>query len=598
MIPRYQWMLLCILVAMVSTVAAGTYGLLDNNEGLYAEIAREMIESGDWAMPRLNYDPYIEKPPLLYWSIAVSMIVFGQSEWAVRLAPAVFFAGTIAGVVWFGLKSGRRRGAYLAGIILASSTGFAVFNRTLLFDVPLTCFLTWSYACFGLWLLEGRERKSFYISGFWIFLGPAVLSKGVMALALAGIVGLVSILTLRVPIREAVRIFSPMGIAAFLLITLPWHALMMVREPDFGWWYFINETVMRFFDQRYPRDYYHGPMYYYLERIPVYLWVWTAFLPLLLIHRRKPDPSRTYLWSWFLTLLIFFSISLAKANYYMITGIPALALLLAFTLDDFLDKASKRPFVVSASIMAGMNITVIIASCILIMNNQQAWTMIRGHALLLIGAGAFLLAGISYAIILALKEEYMAVIAMATVMGIAPLLFAVDILPDLENRISQRHAAQWILSHPGASVVLYADYEDISSLQFYLARKLPIVDSRSDDLFFAKSRTGDPSVFITRSDLCDMARQRPVFLISCNRRMDECLADSSDHFRIRAVFPRVTILSNKSRSLAAEAHEKVGAVAPEEFQKRNFFSEIIYLALPVSNAVNLFAGPCGNDKFL
>ncbi len=545
MIARSQWIFLWILVAIAGTTAAGSYGLLDNNEGLYAEIAREMIESGDWIMPRLNYVPYIEKPPLLYWSIASSMIVFGQSEWAVRLVPALFFTGTVAGAVWFGLRLGRPRGAYLAGIILASSTGFIVFNRTLLFDVPLTSFLTWSLACLGLFLSQDRDRTNPLITGFWVFLGLAVLSKGVMALALAGLVGLTSALSLRVTLSKAVRIFSPAGIAAFVLITFPWHALMMMQEPRFGWWYFVNETVMRFFDRRYPMDYYHGPIYYYLERIPVYLWVWTAFLPLLFVRRGRTDPTRTYLWSWFLTLLVFFSMSLAKANYYMITGIPALALLLAFSMDDSLAEKARRPFVLSASILAGMNVAVVIASLILIMRNQQVRTMIPGHALLLAEAGALILAGASCAVILALRDRYTAVIAIAAAMGIAPILLAIDILPEFEDRISQRQTARWILSHPGATVVLYADYEDMSSLQFYLSRKLPIVGSRSDDLFFAQNLGGDPSVFITKPELRTMAGQRPVFLISCNRRMDECLADSGDHFRIRAIFPKVTVLSNE-----------------------------------------------------
>jgi len=67
----------------------GGYPLLDPDEGRYAEIPREMLESGDFITPRLNYVKYFEKPPLFYWLTAGSMALFGQKEWAVRLVPAV-----------------------------------------------------------------------------------------------------------------------------------------------------------------------------------------------------------------------------------------------------------------------------------------------------------------------------------------------------------------------------------------------------------------------------------------------------------------------------------------------------------------------------
>ena len=68
----------------------GSYALLNNNEGLYAQIAWEMLESGNWVIPHLNGVPYIEKPPLLYWLVAGSFKLFGKNEWAARFVPAPF----------------------------------------------------------------------------------------------------------------------------------------------------------------------------------------------------------------------------------------------------------------------------------------------------------------------------------------------------------------------------------------------------------------------------------------------------------------------------------------------------------------------------
>lgn len=454
--PRYQWIILYVLIALASMIAVGKYGILDNNEGLYAEIAQEMIESGNWAMPHLNYVPYVERPPLLYWSTATSMFIFGKHEWA-------------------------------------------------------------------------------------------VLSKGIMAFALAGIIGIASIFILRVPLREAIRIFSLTGITSFLVIILPWHIIMMMMsDPGFTWWYFVNETVIRFFDQRIPKDYYTGPFYYYIMRMPLYLWVWTAFLPLFVFSRtREFNPLRAFLWVWFLSMLIFFSASQAKANYYMITGIPAIAILLALSMDKLMAGAEKRPFVIAASIMSVMNIILVLAVTIVLMKRPHMLRLIQGHGVIMLPAGFLMSAGTSYALLSAFKGRYSTVIAMGAALGCAPLFIAADILPSFDDHISQRQAAQWILSHPDGSVVLYADYEDMSSLQFYLARKLPIVDSRSDDLLYGEKVSHDHSVFITSSDLHKMAEEKTVYLVSCNKRMDTSIYESKDHFRIRAAFPKVTILSSR-----------------------------------------------------
>src|SRR5581483_2308040 len=67
----------------------GSYGLWDPDEARYAEIAREMLARGDWLIPHLNYVPYVEKPPLLYWLTALSFRLFGLSEFAARLTPAL-----------------------------------------------------------------------------------------------------------------------------------------------------------------------------------------------------------------------------------------------------------------------------------------------------------------------------------------------------------------------------------------------------------------------------------------------------------------------------------------------------------------------------
>src|SRR3954466_11120259 len=91
--PSVGFTIQLVVLVLVATAWFGSLelrGLFVPDEGRYAEIPREMLASGDWVTPRLNGVPYFEKPPLVYWCVAVSQQVFGLSEWSVRLVPALF----------------------------------------------------------------------------------------------------------------------------------------------------------------------------------------------------------------------------------------------------------------------------------------------------------------------------------------------------------------------------------------------------------------------------------------------------------------------------------------------------------------------------
>ncbi|HXA46975.1 MAG TPA: glycosyltransferase family 39 protein, partial [Burkholderiaceae bacterium] len=107
----------CVLAGL------GSYGILDNNEGLYAEIPREMLASHDWRMwviPHLNGLPYMEKPPLLYWLTALSFSVFGVAEWSARLVPAMSSLACVAMLMRFGNALQRPQAGRLAALMFVT----------------------------------------------------------------------------------------------------------------------------------------------------------------------------------------------------------------------------------------------------------------------------------------------------------------------------------------------------------------------------------------------------------------------------------------------------------------------------------------------
>lgn len=271
----------------------GGYALLDNNEGLYAAIPREMLASSDWRwwiIPHLNGLPYMEKPPLLYWLTALSFAVFGVSEWSARLVPALSSLSCVALLLWFGRHIGRPQAGRLAALIFVSCIGVTVMSRVLMFDMLLTVLLT--AALMHAWLYFRYGEKS---SLRWAYglLALAVLAKGLVAVILMTVIvtsfALLNARSVAEFFQLLKRWLDPLAIAIFIAIAAPWHVAASLVEPAFSWFYFVNEHVLRFLSKRTPHDYYGGPWWYYLPRMAIYLFPWVLFMLCLFAKKVAAD---------------------------------------------------------------------------------------------------------------------------------------------------------------------------------------------------------------------------------------------------------------------------------------------------------------------
>ena len=169
-----------ILVIYVYFAGLGDYGFLDPDEGRYSEIPREMIESGDYITPRLNYVKYFEKPVLHYWLTAASFKIFGQNEFAGRLTPVLL--GLLGCAVTSALAyiiTKDKRACFVSGMILAASTLWFGISRINITDMTLTFFFTLSLFFFRLWIEEGQ--KFLWLCMFYISMALTVLTKGLIS---------------------------------------------------------------------------------------------------------------------------------------------------------------------------------------------------------------------------------------------------------------------------------------------------------------------------------------------------------------------------------------------------------------------------------
>jgi len=302
-------------------------------EAKYAEVAREMFESGDWLTPQLNGAPFLNKPPLDYWLIALSYCCFGVNEFAARLAGActalvlLWLATRLAADLWDDPLADLWAGAVLLG------TGTVLLEARMVgVDMLL------SAAIVGSWQaatrLAAAPDRAGPLCALQVALAAGMLAKGVLGIVFPGAaIGAAVIVSGRWDVTR--RLLDWRAWWLFVLLATPWFALTALQHPGFAWDYFINQHVMAFVGGQTPR--YSGGislaafwMAFAARCLP-----WTPFLPLaVIIVWREADGPRG---RWAAGLLLgaagfvplFFSATAARLDHYSMPAIAACALLVA-----------------------------------------------------------------------------------------------------------------------------------------------------------------------------------------------------------------------------------------------------------------------------
>lgn len=504
----------------------GAYPLLDINEGLYAEIAREMLETGQAVVPRLLGVPYIEKPPLLYWLMALSFRAFGPSEASARLVSAAPMLLLTLALSLFFSRLGHRRAGLYAALVLSTSVAVVFVSRTVLFDPLLTALLSGCFLAFLQWYLDRRQSVLMF-SAF--FLALATMEKGGVAIALAGgVIGTFFIFMQDLPALRAM--FNKAAIGLFLALTIPWHIAASLQQEGFAWFYFMNEHLLRYVGLREPHDYHLGPPYYYVPKLLILLLPWT---PLLTLLARSPVASDhhtiavdRFCKAWVLFPFLFFSLSQAKAEYYILVIAPACALLIGTELERRLDAGTDK--LVSHCLGFSMALAVALLWAAL---HAQRVEHLRPDGIVVAFAGLVLSAAAWFFTIRWLAasggQRWLrdaAVLGVGLVV-IPVLVVTVQFVDGKSVHKSSRHVAEAIQWHGGVvpMVFVYRDYEDVlATLPFYLKRNVKVIDSQSQDLEFGCGvTTGTDNACISGKEFAYYRAQFPVAVVVRESRLDE-----------------------------------------------------------------------------
>jgi 4-amino-4-deoxy-L-arabinose transferase-like glycosyltransferase len=339
-VPGWLLALVLALPLLLFSIDLGTPSLWDPDEGLAAEVAREMLITRRWLAPQLNFVDYPERPPAYFWVLAAAMSAFGtRNEAAIRL-PSVLLA--IAGV-WLALAWGwnhlRPVAAMLSALVLSTAAGYVAIGRLGIDDAVSGFLLAIALLSMSEPLLSHRARFPWR---FYLALALAIVTFGPAALILPAVTALLFVALLREPGRLLdLRPFRGLGVVCAVVV--PVLAVSAARDPGYVIGLFLDHNRIRFLDANFDDDHSYS-LVSFLGVVPLLMLPWGIFLPWSLRDAQRAGGERSaearlYLVVWCAVDVVFFVLCSANLVAYVVLALFPLALLTGRALARFL----RRP---------------------------------------------------------------------------------------------------------------------------------------------------------------------------------------------------------------------------------------------------------------
>ena len=315
----------------------GGPALFDPDEGRNAEIAREILVTGDWVTPYYDFLPRLEKPAFYYALTALSYKRFGISEAAARFPSAASAFAALLLVYFFTRRLLGAWPALWSGLVLLTCVEFFAFSRIVILDMTLAFFITLALSAF--YLASAAERggkKRAYYFLMYAALGCATLVKGPIGVVIPGMI-VAAYLAVRRKWSAPLEMELGWGLLIFFAIVAPWYAWAEIRRPGYLAYFLGQEHFARYLTPYYQRT---KPWYYFFVVLAGGFFPWTFFLPSLArrLWKKSLDDFSLYLFLWAVVPFVFFSFSRSKMAEYLLPVYPALAILAGKTIADALER--------------------------------------------------------------------------------------------------------------------------------------------------------------------------------------------------------------------------------------------------------------------
>ena len=452
------------------------------DEPRYAQVSKEMRDSGNFIVPHLISEPYPDKPPLLFWLINLFSIPFGKITAVSSRLPSAFAGiGCCLAIFYLGKSLYHNtRIALLASLFLATSSKFLWMAHRVAFDVPLTFFVTMAILCFykGYTARHGRslttppceewdkggvkKQERRYYTLFYIFMALGVLTKGPIGFILPFCIVLTYII-LEKDIRVLKETRPWIGGTIFAFIVFTWVYLASIYGgKEYAYQILFKQNVGRF-----ASSFAHKrPFYYYFINFPVNFIPWSVFVPSIAIYLfskegRGKIQSISLPVIWFGVIFVFFSIVSGKRDIYVLSLYPAAALITAWFLNEFVEQFGEKHFkkigYYPCYILCGVSLVLSILLPIVVYKLYPQYTSstIPFVAILLIG-GLVMLRFVRYARIIPFLFTIIFVIFFAFTIG---TLKAIPILNQYKSAKEICDNANSVMK-PGEKLAMYNFFRD------------------------------------------------------------------------------------------------------------------------------------------
>jgi 4-amino-4-deoxy-L-arabinose transferase-like glycosyltransferase len=510
---------------------------MDDVDAVQAQIARNMLVSGDYVTARLDGVAYLEKAPLVYWMMAASYKIFGVHDWTARLPLALAVVLLCFVTYRFGRWAFDDRAGMFAGTVLATSVGLFLFTRILIPDAMLTLTITGAIWAWLRLLEPNEERPHRWAVMMGLCFGAGLLLKGLIAIVFPILAGLAFMAVTRQLFRSAAwkKLDLWLVAAIAVLIAAPWHILAAVNNPPtfafslhsgpgeyrgFFWFYFFNEHLLRFLNMRYPRDYNTVPRIWFWLLNLVWLFPWSAYLPAAVKQSystwSRASRARLMAVCWIGIVMVFFTFSTTQ-EYYSMPVYPALALLLGSAMASQGKRVRAGTWILQA-VSAVLCVT--LAFVLLrvwrmpapgdisqaLTQHPEMYTLSMGHmGDLTLNAFAYLKLPLAVAIVafaaiaagLAFWRQSIRKTVLVIAIGMTIFFQAARLaLVRFDGYLGSYPLAQSLLKSPPGQLVEANAYYAFSSVFFYTGRTALLLNGRTNNLEYGSYAPGAPKVFI------------------------------------------------------------------------------------------------------